>query len=138
MSSERRSIEGELPDGVADRDKGYEHNPNPEDEVAANRARFEEQQRKIQLERAAAAEAIQEVQQTIEAHYHQAVQDPEHQAFVSEQLAHDQEDPKHLRGGQEIDGGEYVGPVLTGNAEIARHVSLPTTPRKAEEFNREG
>ncbi len=138
MSSDRRSVEGALPDGVADREAGYVHNPNPEDEVAANRARFEEQQRKIQQERAVAAEAIQEVQQTIEAQYHQAIEDPEHQAFVAEQLAHDEEDPKFQRGGQELDGGEYVGPAITGNAEIARHVSLPTTPRKAEEFRREG
>ncbi|MBV9787402.1 MAG: hypothetical protein JOZ51_04480 [Chloroflexi bacterium] len=139
MSSERRSIEGNLPDGVGDRDHGYEHNPNPEDEVAANRARFEEAQRKLQAERESAAEAIRDVQTTIEQQYEEAIQDPEHQAFVAEQIEHEYTDPMpaHNRGGQEYRGDEHVGTVGSGNAEVGRHVPVPTTPRSSEEFNHE-
>jgi hypothetical protein len=137
MSSERRSVEGALPDGVGDRDHGYEHNPNPEDEVAANRARFEENQRRLQQDREAAAEVIRDVQQTIEKQYEASLHDPEHQAFIAEQVEHEYEDHPHLRGGQEYTGDQHVGPVGTGNAEVGRHVPLPTTPRSAEEYNRE-
>jgi hypothetical protein len=137
MSSERRSIEGELPDGIGDREHGYEHNPNPEDQIAANRARFEEMQRKLQQDREIAAEAIREVQHTIETQYEQAVNDPEHQAFVAEQVEHEYTDPLHQRGGQEEHGDEHVGTVGSSNAEVGRHVPLPTTPRSAEKFNHE-
>lgn len=137
MSSERRSIEGALPDGVGDRDHGYEHNPNPEDQVAANRARFEENQRKLQQERESAAEVIRDVQATIEKQYEESLHDPEHQAFIAEQVEHEYTDPLHNRGGQEYRGDEHVGTVGSSNAEVGRHVPVPTTPRSAEEFNRE-
>jgi len=137
MSSERRSVEGTLPDGVGDRSQGYEHNPNPDDQVAANRARFEEMQRKIQQDRETAAEAIREVQHNIEQQYGQAINDPEHQAFVAEQIEHEHTETFHMPGGQERTGDEHVGTVGSSNAEVGRHVPLPTTPRKAEEFNHE-
>ncbi|HEX6287815.1 MAG TPA: hypothetical protein VFZ66_01420 [Herpetosiphonaceae bacterium] len=137
MSSERRSVEGELPDGIGDRAHGYEHNPNPEDQVEANRARFEEMQRKLQREREAAAKAIQGVQRQLEEQYVAAQQDPEHQAFIAEQVEHEYTDRPSLRGGQEQSGDEHVGTVGSSNAEVGRHVPVPTTPRNAEEFNRE-
>lgn len=137
MSSERRSIEGALPDGVGDRDHGYEHNPNPEDELAANRARFEEAQRKLQAERESAAEAIRDVQTVIEQQYEEAINDPEHQAFVAEQVEHEYTDPKFNPGGQEYRGDEHVGTVGSSNSEVGRHVPVPTTPRSSEEFNHE-
>jgi ribosomal protein L9 len=137
MSSERRSIEGQLPDGIGDRSQGYEHNPNPEDQVAANRARFEEQQQRLQQEREAAADVLRDVQHTIETQYKESMQDPEHQAFIEEQVAHELNETPHLRGGQEQQGDEHVGTVGSSNAEVGRHVPLPTTPRAAEEFNHE-
>lgn len=137
MSSGRRSVEGELPDGIADRDAGYSHNPNPDDEVALQRARFEEAQRKLQEDRAAASEVVGEVQQRLAEQYEQQQNDPEHQEFIAEQIAHGEIDAPYQRGGQEIPGDEQVGVTLPQNAEVARHIPLPTTPKDAEEFNRE-
>lgn len=137
MSSERRSIEGDLPDGVADRDQGYEHNPNPEDEVALQRARFEEMQRKLQQDRAVAAETVGEVQQRLAEQYEAEQEDPEHQAFVAEQLAHGEIDIPYQRGGQEIPGDMVADVSLEQNAEIGRRTPLPTSARQAEEFNNE-
>lgn len=138
MSSERRSVEGELPDGVADRDEGYSHNPNPEDEVAAQRARFEEMQRKLQADRTTAAEAVTEVQQKLAEQFQEAQNDPEHQQFVAEQIAHEEIDAPYQRGGQEIEGDPVTSMALPQNAEVGRRAPLPTTPRQAEEFNNEG
>lgn len=137
MSSERNSIEGELPDGVADRDEGYTHNPNPEDEIALQRARFEEAQRKLQEDRAVAAEVVSEVQQRLGEQYEEAIQDPEHQQFIAEQLAHGEIDTPYLRGGQEQEGDGFIGGGLPQNAESGRRVPLPTTAREAKEFNNE-
>lgn len=137
MSSERRSIEGELPDGQADRAQGYTHNPNPEDEVAAQRARFEEMQRKLQQDRAQVVGTINEVREATVEQYQEAKQDPEHQKFVEEQVQHQLTDPPHLVGGQERDGAPEGLSAMPGNVEISRHAPLPTTPRRAEEFNNE-
>jgi hypothetical protein len=138
MSSERRSIEGELQDGVADREEGYTHNPNPEEEIAAQRARFEEMQRKLQADRSVAAEAVTEVQQKLGEQYQEAQNDPQHQEFIAEQLAHGEIDQPYMRGGQEIPGDEVVTTALPQNAEIGQRRPLPTTAREAEEFNNEG
>lgn len=137
MSSGRRSVEGELPDGIADREAGYSHNPNPDDEVALQRARFEEAQRKLQEDRAAASEVAGEVQQRLVEQYEQEQNDPEHQQFIDEQIAHGEIDVPYSRGGQEIPGDEQVGVTLPQNAEVGRHIPMPTTAEDAKEFNRE-
>ncbi len=100
MSSERRSVEGNIPDGVVDRAEGYTHNPNPDDELAAQQAHFAERQRKYQEERATAAAAVREVQHAVEEQYEQAQHNSEHQAFIAEQRAHQRTDPPHMQGGQ--------------------------------------
>ena len=71
MSSDRRSVEGALPDGVVP--EGAERNPNPPEEVAANRARFDAKQRELQHDRQEAAEQIREVQAEREDQYRQSM-----------------------------------------------------------------
>lgn len=137
MSSERRSVDGQVPDGVVDRERGYEHNPNSPEEVAANKARFEANQRQIQQDRAAAADTIREVQEMVDAQYHEAQQEPEHQEFVAEQIAHQEVDPPHIRGGVERAGGPEDVAALPTNVEIGLNEPIPTTPREAEQFNNE-
>ena len=131
MSSERRSIEGDLPDGVVP--EGQEHNPNPADQVAANRARFEAKQRELQHDREEAAEQIRAIQHRLEDQYEQAMHDPAHQAFIPEQIAHEAQDPTHTHGGQEQTGAEYVAPAPSQDYETRRPSVLPTTPHAAEE-----
>lgn len=133
--SERRTIEGELPDGVADREEGYTHNPNPDDEVAAQRARFEAMQRKLQQDRAAAAHTIEAVQQRVGEEFEQAVHDPEHEQFVQEQVDHELVDRPYLRGGKEVQGDQEAFAPMPGNVEISQHAPKPTTPLDAERFN---
>ncbi len=136
--SERHTVKGELPDGIVDREQGYTHNPNPEDEVAAQRARFDEMQHKLQHDREEAAQTIQPVQGRLSNEFDQAIHDPEHEKFVQEQIGHEFVDRPHVRGGQEGEGDpEAMAPMPT-NVEIAHHAPKPTTPRSAEEFMREG
>ena len=85
MSGERRTVQGELPDGVADRDQGYTHNPNPQDELEIQRARFAEQQRQLQQDRREAAEAMNEMERGLEEQYQAAQHDPAHEVFVPTQ-----------------------------------------------------
>lgn len=132
--SERRTVTGELPDGVADREQGYTYNPNPEDEVAVQRARFDEMQRKLQHDRDEAAQAVEPVQQRLGHEFDQAIHDPEHDKFVREQIGHEFVDQPHVRGGQEVEGDpEVIAPMPT-NVEIGQRAPKPTTPRSAEEF----
>jgi len=135
--SERRTVDGEMADGIADRGQGYTHNPNPADEVAAQRARFEAAQAKLQEKRHESAEAIEEVQTNLGQQFEEAINDPEHQKFVAEQVEHEQTDPSFFVGGQERAGDDVVTRVLPGNIESGRQVPLPTTPRNAEDFNNE-
>lgn len=136
--SERHSVTSALPDGIADREQGYTHNPNPEDEVAAQRARFDEMQRKLQQDRYEAAQAIEPVQDRLGHEFDQAIHNPEHEKFVQEQVDHEFVDRPHIRGGEEVEGDpEAMAPMPT-NIEIAHHAPKPTTPRSAEEFMREG
>lgn len=137
MSSDRHSSDGDLPDGVVDRDAGYTHNPNSDEEVAANRARFEAVQRELQQNREHAAEELHAVQDRVEQQYDAAQHDPAHQDFVPEQLAHQRNDPPHRQPSHEEGSQAFDEPVLPGNVEIARHVPMPTTRRGAEEFNNE-
>jgi hypothetical protein len=137
MTSERRSIEGELPDGIADRDRGYAHNPNPDDEVAANRARFEAKQRELRADHEAALEAFNEINDELDAEYQESMSDPEHQAMIPEQRAHQVADPLHSRGGQEYQGDQDALSAMPTNVEIGRSVPKPTTPRDAEKFTNE-
>lgn len=134
MTSERRSVHGALPDGVADREQGYTHNPNPDDEVAANRARFEERQRELQADRVTASELMSEMQHRLGEQYQQAQHDPEHQAMVAEQREHQAVDPPYRRGGQEHAGEPEAMAPMPGNVELGRHAPKPTTPRDAEDF----
>lgn len=131
MSSERRSSDGALPDGVVP--EGAEHNPNPPAEVAANRARFEARQHEIQQERQESAEQVQALQAEVGAQYLQALADPEHQAFVPEQLEHEAHDPLHIHGGQEERGADFMASPGLQNADSTRRIPLATTPRAAEE-----
>ncbi len=135
--SERRTADGELPDGIADREQGYTHNPNPEDEVAAQRARFEAAQAKLQEKRHEFAEAIEEVQANVGQQFEEAISDPEHQKFVAEQLEHEEVDPAYFVGGQEQQGDDVVTRAMPGDIDSGRQVPLPTTPQSAEEFNNE-
>ena len=131
MSSERRSVEGSLPDGVVP--EGAERNPNPPEQVAANRARFEEQQRALQRDRQEAAEQIQAVQAELEAQYQASMHDPEHQAFIPEQIAHELNDPLHGHGGAEATGSDFLSTRTPQNLDTNFPESLPTTPRSTEE-----
>ncbi len=96
--SERRSANGELPDGVVP--AGQEHNPNPPDEVAANRARFEARQQALQAERQQTEETIEPLQAQVDAQYRRSMADPAHQAVVPEQIAHSENDFGHEPGGE--------------------------------------
>ncbi|MDP9316183.1 MAG: hypothetical protein M3R24_35905 [Chloroflexota bacterium] len=136
--SERHSMAGELPDGVADRTQGYTHNPNPEDEVAMQRARFAEMQHKLQQDRQETAQTIEPVQHRLGHEFDQAIHDPEHERFVQEQIDHEFGDRPHVRGGQEVEGDPEAFAPMPTNIEIAQHSPKPTTPRSAEEFMHEG
>ncbi|MBA3948010.1 MAG: hypothetical protein H0X37_26105 [Herpetosiphonaceae bacterium] len=96
--SERRSVAGELPDGVVP--AGQEHNPNPPDEVAANRARFEARQQELQADRQQAEDVIEPLQAQVEEQYRRAQDDPAHQAMIPEQIAHSENEHVHQPGGQ--------------------------------------
>ena len=135
--SERHTVAGELPDGIADRAQGYTHNPNPEDEVALQRARFDEMQHKLQHDRNESAETIEPVQQRLGHEFDQAVHDPEHENFVPEQVGHQFVDRPHVRGGQEVEGNPEVMAPMPTNVEIGQRAPKPTTPRSAEEFMHE-
>lgn len=135
--SERHTVAGELPDGVADRTQGYTHNPNPADEVAIQRARFDEMQHKLQHDRQEAAQTIDPVQHRLGHEFEQAIHDPEHEKFVQEQVDHEIKDRPHVRGGQEAEGDPEVLAPMPANIEIAHHAPKPTTPRSAEEFMHE-
>ena len=131
MSSERRSVEGSLPDGVVP--EGAEQNPNPPEQVAANRARFDEKQRELQLEREEAAEQIRAVQAQVEGQYQASMQDPAHQAFIPEQIAHELNEPSHAQGGQEAAGSDFLTTRTLQDFDTTYPDALPTTPRSAEE-----
>ena len=135
--SERRTVTGTLPDGIADREQGYTHNPNPPDEVEIQRARFDEMQHKLQHDRDEAAQAIEPVQNRLGHEFDHAIHNPEHEKFVQEQVDHEFADRPHVRGGQEVEGDpEVIAPMPT-NIEIGQHAPKPTTPRSAEEFMQE-
>ena len=136
--SERRTVTGDSPDGIADREQGYTHNPNPEDEVAAQRARFEEMQHKLQHDRQEAAHAIEPVQERLGHEFEQAIHIPEHERFVQEQVEHEFVDRPHTQGGQEVEGDPEVIASMPANVEIGQRAPKPTTPRSAEDFMREG
>ena len=136
MSSERRSVEGYLPDGVVP--EGAEQNPNPPEQVVANRARFEEKQRALQHDRQEASEQIREVQAQLEAQYQESMRDPEHQAFIPEQIAHELNEPFHAHGGQEDAGRPHIAGHLPQNPDVVDVTPLPTTPRAAEELRGAG
>lgn len=113
------------------------HTYAPDDEVARQRALFEQKQREIQASREGVAETIEEVSQRVGEEYERAIHDPEHQRFVQEQLAHQEVDEAQLKGGKEVEGDDVVTRAMPGNVEAGRQVPLPTTPIQAEEFNNE-
>lgn len=136
--SERHTVSGVVPDGIADREQGYTHNPNPDAEVAAQRARFEEMQHKLQQDRHGTAEAIEPVQQRLGDEFDQAIHNPEHEKFVHEQIVHEFVDQPHVRGGAEAEGDQEALSPMPTNIEIARHAPKPTTSRAAEDFIKNG
>lgn len=135
MSSDRRTIHGETTDGVVDRAEGYTHNPNPDDELALQRARFAEQQRQLQKDRHEAAEAISEVSEKLGEQYAAAQHDPDHLAFVPEQFAELEESGTATHGGSGYTTEEPRPSVLPSNDVVKR---VPTTPAQdvAEENER--
>lgn len=125
--SERRSVEGPLPDGVVL--EGQEHNPNPPEEVAANRALFEANQRQLQADRQQTLQVVEPLQAQVEAQYVDAQQDPAHQAFVAEQLAHSEHDPLHEHGGQGGISSDNELRTVSLNPEVnALPAPIPTQP----------
>lgn len=131
MSSTRRSTGGELPDGVVP--SGQEENPNPPEQVAAQRAKFEDKQRELQHDRQDAADQLRTTQTEVEDQYQRAIQDPEHQAFMAEQLAHELNDPQHEHGGQDRAGQDLLVSRLPQDFDLTRPGALPTTPHASEE-----
>ncbi len=125
MSSERRTIHGETPDGVVERAEGYTHNPNPDDELALQRARFAEQQRQLQADRHQAAEAISEVSEKLGEQYAAAQHDPAHLAFVPEQFAELEESGTAIHGGSGYTTEETRPSVLPSDDVVKR---VPTEP----------
>lgn len=108
--SERRSVNGELPDGVVP--AGQEQNPNPPDEVTANRARFEERQRELQADRQQTNVLVEPLQAQVEEQYHRAQTDPAHQIFIPEQVAHSEHEHAIRPGGQ-VDEHTHGNPEST-------------------------
>jgi hypothetical protein len=124
MSSERRTIQGEVPDGIADRSQGYTHNPNPEEELAVQRARFAENQRQLQHDREEAADAISEVEANLAEQYRAAQHNPDHQAFIPEQRAEQEALGSATHGGHFDTSGSTM-PETIGGGEMMREVTRP-------------
>jgi hypothetical protein len=126
MGSTRRSTEGELPDGVVQ--AGQADNPNPPEQVAANRAKFEARQRELQSDRQEAAETLRSTQGEVENQYEQSMRDPEHQAMIPEQIAHSLHDPQHSHGGQDQEGNDLFVTRLPQEFDTFRPGAVPATP----------
>lgn len=131
MSSDRRTVHGEVPDGVADRSEGYTHNPNPEDELAAQRAHFAERQQQLQHDREEAAHLIEETQQHVAEQYKAAQQNPDHQAFAAEQQEEQSALEPSTHGGQ-FDRSGALMPDIIGAGEMERRVPTPVEPSPDE------
>ena len=114
--SERLSVAGNLPDGEVP--EGQEHNPNPPDQVAANRARFEDRQHKLQADRRQTEATIEPLQQDVEDQYRRSITDPAHRAVIPEQIAHSTNDPVHDPGGK-------TSAQATGNPESDAPLAAP-------------
>lgn len=125
MSNKRRSTEGDLPDGVAERGRGYGHNPNAEGEIAAQKARFNERQRTLQRDLADLAKGMRGVQQTVATQAQQAQELPAHQAFAPEQRARGERDRK-ARAARTTTATPHIGAARPVDWESGRHVPLPT------------
>jgi hypothetical protein len=130
MTSERRTVEGSLPDQVVD--QGEYPNPNPDDELALQRAHFAERQRRYQEDRAAAAKEIGEVQEAVGQQYEQAQHKPEHQQFVAEQRQHQQVDPPSTRGGRQSTEKRHMQENTPFASGELPHV-IPVTPERESE-----
>jgi len=125
--SERRTIQGEVPDGVADRTQGYTHNPNPDDELAEQRARFAEQQQQLQQDRQDVVEYVGEMQEQLGEQYQAAQQNPDRQAFIPKQEALAAQQPLATHGGQFDTSGSTV-PETIGAGEMMRQTPRPVAP----------
>jgi hypothetical protein len=125
--SERRTIHGEVPDGVADRTQGYTHNPNPDDELAVQRARFAEQQQQLQEDRQEVVEYVGEMQDRLGEQYEAAQQNPDHQAFIPVQEALVEQQPMATHGGQFDTSGSTM-PETIGAGEMMRQTPRPVAP----------
>ena len=135
MGSERRSADGNLPDGVVPQE--LVQNPNPPEQVAENRARFEEKQRELQHDREEAAQELREAQNALAEQYQASMNDPAHQAVIPEQIAHDLADPYHHHGGEgERDSEVLIHPPQ--DFDTAPRIPAPASPRTAEEYREPG
>ncbi|GAC1365412.1 MAG: hypothetical protein NVS4B8_29040 [Herpetosiphon sp.] len=117
--SERLSREGSLPDGIVP--EGQEHNPNPAEQVEANRARFEAMQRQIRADQQQSREAALPIQHEVELQFERAQSDPEHEAMRGEQQQHGLHDPLPETGGQSRD----MAPVEVRNTPLNPEVNIP-------------
>lgn len=125
--SERRTIHGEVPDGIADRTQGNTYNPNPDDELAVQRARFAEQQHQLQQDRQDVVEYVSDMQDQLGTQYEAAQQNPDRQAFIPTQEALADAQPTATQGGQ-IDTSGASLPETIGAGEMKRLVQSPIEP----------
>ena len=93
--------EGQLSDGVLDRDAGEDYNPNSNATVEANRARFEAANVQITKDHAHLADEVIPVMERVAEEAKAAAQLPEHQAMIPEQIAHAASDPLATHAGSE-------------------------------------
>lgn len=125
--SERRTIEGEVPDGVADRTQGNTYNPVPDDQLAVQRARFAEQQQQLQQDRQDVVEYVGEKQEQLSEQYQAAQADPNVQAFLPTQEALLESEPTATQGGQ-FDTSGAAMPETIGAGEMMRQTPRPVAP----------
>jgi hypothetical protein len=100
----------QLADGVLDRDAGEDYNPNTNDTVEANRARFEAMNKQIARDHHQLEKEIAPVIERVAQEAKEAAALPEHQAMLPDQAAHSQVDPLATQAG--LERGSAVPPHL--------------------------
>ncbi|HEY1016951.1 MAG TPA: hypothetical protein VGE07_29830 [Herpetosiphonaceae bacterium] len=99
--SQAADRERELADGVLDRPAGEQYNPEPDDIVAQQRARFDAANEQLKGIHDQLEQNVVPVMERLKAEADAAAQLPEHQAMVEHQLDHDDLDPKADYAGRE-------------------------------------
>jgi hypothetical protein len=102
--------QGQLADGVLDRDAGEDYNPNANNTVEANRARFEAMNKQIARDHHQLEKEIAPVMERVAQEAKEAAELPEHQAMLSDQEAHSRTDPLATQAG--LERGSAVPPHL--------------------------